>query len=105
MKKEALITKEDTSSTEDWTRIITAGRGWLDMRPGDLWEYRDLIVLFVRRDFTAYYKQTVLGPLWFLIQPLLTTMVFAVVFGRIARVPTDRLPPSLFYMAGVVIWN
>ncbi len=71
----------------------------------EIWHYRDLIFLFVRRDFIAIYKQTILGPLWFLLQPLLTTIVFTVVFGKIANIPTDGLPPPLFYMAGVVAWN
>jgi len=72
---------------------------------GRIWSYRDLILLFVRRDFVAYCKQTILGPLWFLIQPLFTTLVFTVVFGRIAQISTDGLPQILFYMAGITIWN
>jgi len=70
-----------------------------------VWHYRDLIALFVRRDFVSRYKQTILGPLWFLIQPLFTTIIFTVVFGRIAQLPTDGLPQFLFYMSGNVMWN
>jgi lipopolysaccharide transport system permease protein len=88
----------------EWTLIIRPQRNWLDLRLDELWRYRDLIMLFVRRDFVAVYKQTILGPLWYLIQPLLTTIVFTLVFGRLAALPTDGLPPFLFYMAGNVIW-
>jgi lipopolysaccharide transport system permease protein len=77
----------------------------LDLRLGELWKYRDLVMLFVRRDFVSVYKQTILGPLWYLIQPLLTTITFTVVFGNIAHLPTDGLPQFLFYMSGTVIWS
>lgn len=78
---------------------------WFDFRLGELWQYRDLVALFVRRDFLAQYKQTILGPAWHVIQPILTTLTFTIVFGRIARIPTDSLPPFLFYFAGYVIWS
>lgn len=84
---------------------IEPQRSLLDLRLGELWRYRDLVSLFVRRDFVAAYKQTVLGPLWYLIQPLLTTITFTVVFGRIASLPTDGLPQFLFYMSGTVVWS
>ena len=90
---------------EQWTTIIRPVSGWLNFNLAELWRYRDLIVLFVRRDFVAIYKQTILGPLWFLIQPLFSTLVFTVIFGKIAHIPTDGLPPLLFYMAGIVAWN
>jgi lipopolysaccharide transport system permease protein len=77
----------------------------LDLRLKELWHYRDLVVLFVRRDFVAVYKQTILGPLWYLIQPVLTTIVFTVIFGKIAALPTDGLPPFLFYLSGTLIWS
>ena len=93
------------SNSNDWTLIIRPQRNWLDLRLGELWRYRDLVMLFVRRDFVAVYKQTILGPLWYLIQPLLTTVVFTIVFGRLASLPTDGLPPFLFYMSGNVIWG
>jgi lipopolysaccharide transport system permease protein len=70
-----------------------------------LWSYRDLIEIFVWRDFVAVYKQTILGPLWYVIQPLLTTLVFTVIFGRIAQIPTDGTPPFLFYLAGITMWR
>lgn len=88
-----------------WTLIIRAQRNWLDLRLGELWSYRDLVMLFVWRDFVSVYKQTILGPLWYLVQPLLTTLTFTVIFGNIARLPTDGLPQFLFYMSGTVIWS
>ena len=90
---------------ENWTMVIHPQRGWLDLRLGELWRYRELIRLFVRRDFVAIYKQTILGPLWYLIQPLLTTITFTIIFGRFAGLPTDGVPPFLFYMSGTVIWS
>ena len=90
---------------ETWDLLITPKRGWLDIDLAGVWRYRDLVLLLFKRDFVALYKQTILGPLWYLIQPLLTTLVFTLVFGAIARIPTDGVPPFLFYMSGVVIWN
>ena len=84
---------------------ITPKDKLLDLRLKDIWQYRDLLVLFVRRDFVATYKQTILGPIWFIIQPLLTTIVFTIIFGNIAKLSTDGLPPMLFYLAGVTSWN
>jgi lipopolysaccharide transport system permease protein len=90
---------------EQWTSVIRSKSGWFDINLPELWRYRDLITLFVRRDFVSIYKQTVLGPLWFLLQPLFSTIVFTVIFGRIAHIPTDGLPQVVFYMAGIVTWN
>lgn len=87
-----------------WDMIIEPKRSLFDLRLGELWKYRDLVMLFVRRDFVAVYKQTILGPLWYLIQPLLTTITFTIVFGNIAKLPTDGLPDFLFYMSGTVVW-
>jgi lipopolysaccharide transport system permease protein len=89
----------------EWTKVIRPKRRWWDLRLGELWRYRDLIQLLVRRDFVSYYKQTVLGPLWYIIQPLFTTVVFTIIFGNIAKLPTDGLPPFLFYMAGNTAWS
>jgi lipopolysaccharide transport system permease protein len=93
------------SSDEGWTTKITPHRGWLDWRLNQLWRYRDLISLFVWRDFVAAYKQTILGPLWHIIQPLFTTIMFTVIFGKIAKLPTNGVPPFLFYLAGTVSWS
>ena len=88
-----------------WTTVITPHRGWLDWRLRQLWRYRDLISLFVWRDFVSAYKQTILGPLWHVIQPVLTTLTFTIIFGKIAKLSTDGVPPFLFYLAGTVSWN
>lgn len=90
---------------EDWDLVIEPQRALFDLRLKELWRYRDLVLLFVRRDFVAAYKQTILGPIWYLIQPLLTTITFTVIFGNIAQLPTDGLPQFLFYMSGTVIWS
>jgi lipopolysaccharide transport system permease protein len=90
---------------EDWSMVIEPQRSLLDLQLGELWKYRDLVLLFVRRDFVSIYKQTILGPLWCLIQPLLTTITFTVIFGNIANLPTDGLPQFLFYMSGTVVWS
>lgn len=90
---------------EQWTLVIRPQRHLFDLRLGELWNYRDLIGLFVRRDFVSVYKQTILGPLWYLIQPVLTSVIFTIIFGRIARLSTDGLPQFLFYMSGTVIWS
>ncbi len=89
----------------NWTTIIRPRRPWFDISIRELWQYRDLIRLFVRRDFVAQHKQTILGPLWFFIQPLLTTFMFTLIFGRIAKIPTDGVPDLLFYLAGLVCWQ
>src|SRR5262245_5187246 len=89
----------------DYELVIRPTHGWLNLNLGDVWRYRDLLFLLVHRDFVARYKQTVLGPVWFIIQPLLTTVVFTVIFGKIAQIPTDGLPPMLFYLAGLLGWS
>jgi len=99
-----VVIDKNKEQNRDWDLVIEPRRAWWDLRLGQLWRYRDLIMLFVRRDFVATYKQTILGPLWYIIQPLMTTLVFTVIFGNIANLPTDGLPPFLFYMSGNVIW-
>jgi lipopolysaccharide transport system permease protein len=89
----------------EWTTVIGPHRGSFDWRLRELWQCRDLISLFVWRDFVAVYKQTILGPAWHVLQPLLTTLTFTLIFGKIAHLPTSGCPPFLFYMAGNVLWN
>lgn len=96
---------KNINQSESWDLIIQPHRKLLDLRLGELWKYKDLVMLFVRRDFVAAYKQTILGPIWYLIQPLLTTLTYTVIFGNIANLPTDGLPQFLFYMSGTVIWG
>lgn len=88
-----------------WTEIIKPHTSLLDLRLGDVWRYRDLVMMFVRRDFVSTYKQTILGPIWFFIQPLLTTITFIIIFGQVAKLSTDGLPQPLFYLAGVTAWS
>jgi lipopolysaccharide transport system permease protein len=84
---------------------ITPKSNWWDLNISEIWSYRDLIKMFVKRDFVAFYKQTILGPLWYVIQPVLTTGMFLIVFNRIAGIQTGSLPPILFYLSGLVVWN
>lgn len=93
------------SEDDEWDLIIRPKDNWLDLHLDDLWRYRDLLWMFVRRDFVSVYKQTILGPLWFFIQPLFTTLVFTLVFSGMAQIPTGGLPPMLFYLAGTTAWN
>ena len=88
-----------------WDTVIKPRSGWLDLHLRECWKYRDLILLFVKRNFIIVYKQTILGPAWAIIQPLLTTLIFTVVFGGIAGLPTDGIPQFLFYMCGNIAWH
>jgi len=88
----------------EWSLILRPHTGWLELHLSDLWRYRDLTMLFVWRDFVSQYKQTILGPVWHILQPLLTTLLFTLMGGA-ANLPTDNLPPVLFYMAGITCWN
>lgn len=90
---------------ENWTIEIKPNATWFDIDLREVWNYRDLLILFIKRDIVALYKQTILGPLWYIIQPILTTMMFSFVFGRIAGISTDNVPPLLFYLSGVTIWG
>ena len=103
----ANVTNKNSAAdaNKNWDLVITAKRGWFDLHLQDLWRYRDLIWLFVRRDFVANYVQTILGPLWFIAQPLFSAIIYTVIFTKVARIPTDGLPPFLFYMAGSVVWG
>ena len=85
---------------EGWTTVIRPKTGWFDIDLQELWRYRDLIMMFVKRNFTVLYKQTILGPAWIILNPLITTVIFNVVFGGMANMPTDGVPGFLFYMAG-----
>jgi lipopolysaccharide transport system permease protein len=89
----------------DWDLIIEGKASYFDFKLDDIWRYRDLLMLFVKRDFVSFYKQTILGPLWFFIQPIFTTIVFTFVFGRMGGISTDGLPQPLFYLAGITAWN
>ena len=90
---------------EGWTTVIRPKTGWFDIDLNELWRYRDLIAMFVKRNFTVLYKQTILGPAWIILNPLITTVIFNVVFGGMANMPTDGVPGFLFYMAGNTVWT
>lgn len=90
---------------EQWDLVIEGKNSLFDLKLREVWHYRDLLLMFVRRDFVSFYKQTVLGPLWFFIQPLFTTIIFTFVFGNLAGLSTDGLPQPLFYLAGITAWN
>ncbi|WP_258048994.1 ABC transporter permease [Hymenobacter sp. NBH84] len=90
---------------DNWTEVIQPRTRLLDLGLADVWRYRDLVMLFVRRDFVSTYKQTVLGPIWFFIQPLLTTITYVIIFGNVAKLSTDGLPMMVFYLSGITIWN
>jgi lipopolysaccharide transport system permease protein len=93
------------SKNNEWTEVITPGRGLLDFKLKEVWRYRDLVWIFVIRDFTSVYKQTILGPLWFFIGPVLTILTYTVVFSGIAKIPTSPIPGPLFYLTGTTLWN
>src|SRR4051812_19954339 len=97
--------REPVAAPELPLTIISPHRGWFDWRLRQLWRYRDLISLFVWRDFVAVYKQTILGPAWHVVRPLLTTLIFTLVFSRMAGLSTDGAPAFLFYMSGYVVWS
>jgi homopolymeric O-antigen transport system permease protein len=99
------MSKSLASAAKEWDLIIRPKTGWFDLHLADLWRYRDLTAMFVWRDFVAQYKQTILGPLWHILQPLFTTLIFTVVFGKMAKLPTNGVPPLLFYLAGVTCWS
>lgn len=91
--------------TESWDTIIEPQSSIFSIGLSNVWRYRDLLVLLVRRDFVSFYKQTILGPLWFFIQPLFTTLTYTFIFGQLAGISTDGLPQPLFYMTGITFWN
>ncbi len=103
MRTDSINVTENPES--DWDLVIVPQKKLLDLQLDKVWRYRDLLILLVRRDFVAFYKQTILGPLWFFIQPLFTTITFTVIFGRLAGISTDGLPQPLFYMVGITMWN
>jgi lipopolysaccharide transport system permease protein len=90
---------------ENWTLIIQPKRKWLDINLREIIRYRDLVWLFVRRDFVTVYKQTILGPLWFVLNPLFSTIVYTFIFGSLAKIPTNGIPPTLFYYGGTMLWG
>lgn len=112
----SLIKKEEVKRTEEipfigggeeekWDTFIRPQSSILDLQLKEIWRYKDLLFLFVRRDYVTFYKQTILGPIWFFLQPVLTTVIFTFVFGRVAGISTNGVPHVLFYLSGIVLWN
>lgn len=96
---------QNSSTNDSWHLTIRPQSGLFQVNLKDIWRYRDLLRMFVKRDVITVYKQTILGPVWYVVQPILTTAIYVLVFGRIAKLSTDGLPMILFYLAGIVIWN
>ena len=94
-----------TEPQQQWTETIESEHSLFDLKLKQVWKYKDLVYMFVKRDFVAEFKQTILGPIWFFINPIFTTLVYVVVFGNIAGLSTDGAPKVLFYLAGVTLWN
>ncbi len=94
-----------SQTEEKWDLIIKPQSSWFDLNLKEIWRYRDLLMMFVKRDIVSVYKQTILGPIWFIIQPLLMSLTFTVVFGNVANLSTDGNPKFLFYLAGITCWN
>jgi len=93
------------SNSEEWDLIVKPKSSWFEFNFKEIWRYRDLLFMFVKRDIVSTYKQTILGPLWFFIQPILTALTFTIIFGNIANLSTDDKPKFLFYLAGTTCWN
>lgn len=102
-----MMDKDTVSKNDDaqWTKVITAKRRLLDLHLKDVWDYRYLIKRFIKRDFVVQYKQTILGPLWYVIQPLLSSIMYIFVFGNLAGIGTDGVPSILFYFGGTMLWT
>lgn len=90
---------------QQWTETIESNHSLFDLKLKEVWRYKDLVYMFVKRDFVSGFKQTILGPIWFFINPILTTLTYLIVFGKIANLPTDSVPQFLFYLSGVTLWN
>jgi lipopolysaccharide transport system permease protein len=93
------------TDNQNWDLVIKPKTGWFDIHLGELLRYRELIFLFVKRDFVTFYKQTILGPLWYIIQPLVSSVIFTIIFSKVAKISTDGTPPFIFYMAGTLAWG
>jgi homopolymeric O-antigen transport system permease protein len=105
VKQTTITSNSDTANQDQWDLIIKPQTSLLEIPWRDIWRYRDLLKMFVTRDIVTVYKQTILGPIWFVIQPILTTAIYVLVFGNIAGISTDGMPKILFYLSGIIIWN
>ncbi len=96
---------KNTIEKEDWTEIIGSETRWLSINWEEIWFYKDLLFMLVKRDFVTFYKQTILGPLWFIFQPIIMTFTYVIIFGNIAGISTDGVPQFLFYLSGITLWS
>ncbi|MEN5194423.1 ABC transporter permease [Sphingobacterium faecium] len=103
--KESVNQVEINSEKNQWSSIIKPEESLLSVNLREVWNYRDLLFLLVKRDFVTYFKQTILGPIWFFLNPIFTTIIYTFVFGSIAKISTDGAPPVAFYLSGIVLWN
>lgn len=95
----------ENKADKDWSLVVKPTYSLFDLRLGEIWQYRDLVYMFVKRDFVAVYKQTILGPLWFVLQPIIMTLIYSFIFGRVAGLSAEGIPKFLFFFSGVVSWN
>jgi len=93
------------SQKQAWTEEIKSHDGLMSVNLREVWHYRDLLLMLLKRDFITFYKQTILGPIWFFLQPIMTTAMFVIIFNRVAHIPVGDVPPFIFYLSGVTIWN
>lgn len=96
---------KNTIEKEDWTEVIGSQTRWLSINWSEIWFYKDLLYMLVKRDFVTFYKQTILGPLWFIFQPIIMTFTYVIIFGNIAGISTDGVPQFLFYLSGITLWS
>jgi lipopolysaccharide transport system permease protein len=94
-----------TTNNQVWTEEIKSKNDLFSVNVKEIWHYRDLLLMLLKRDFITFYKQTILGPIWFFVQPILTSLIYLVLFGQVAKLSTDGLPQIPFYLAGITIWN
>ncbi|MEE1884698.1 ABC transporter permease [Pedobacter flavus] len=99
------MSQEKEKEFDQWDVEIHPSRGLFDLKLKQVWKYRDLLFLFVRRDFVSFYKQTALGPIWFFIQPIFTTFIYVFIFSNLAGIPTDGIPQPIFYLSGIIAWS
>lgn len=97
--------QNEPENESGWTLEIKPRESLLHLNLREIWQYRDLLEMYIKREIVTFYKQTILGPLWFFIQPVFTTVIYMFVFGGLAGIPTDGIPQPLFYLAGITLWN
>src|SRR5436189_5921435 len=100
-----MLNTEIEEDNEPWDLVLEPKSKWYSLNLSQIFRFKDLLILFVRRDFVSIYKQTILGPLWFFLQPIITAITYAIIFGVLANIPTEGIPPLLFYICGITLWN